>query len=75
MSKSNIKKIKSSDGIVRYVKDGKLHNSEGPALIKPDGTEEYYVNGFKYSKDDFKRLKKSGEGLPWFKQSGVNARY
>ena len=37
-----VKKYTSPDGTVRYVKDGKLHNWDGPALIHPDGKEEFY---------------------------------
>ena len=65
-----VKRFKSPDGTVRYIKDGKLHNAEGPALIHPDGKEEYYLNGFFLTKDDFKKRKKEGVGLPWYK-SGV----
>jgi hypothetical protein len=73
--KVEIKKVKSSDGSVRYVKDGKLHNADGPALIHPDGKEEYYLNGFQYSKDEYKKRKKEGEGLPWYKSSVAKARF
>ena len=34
------KRFTSPDGTVRYIKDGKLHNWEGPALITPEGKEE-----------------------------------
>ena len=27
--------VKSPDGTIRYIKDNKLHKSEGPALIHP----------------------------------------
>ena len=39
-----VKKYTSTDGTVRYMKDGKLHNWEGPAVIYPDGKEEYFIN-------------------------------
>ena len=58
MSTNTIKRYKSPDGTIRYVSDNKLHNPEGPALIHPDGKEEYYVFGIQYSKDDFKKIKK-----------------
>ena len=64
-----VKQFKSPDGTIRYVKDSKLHNSEGPALIHPNGKEEYYLNGIFYTKEDFKKRKKEGTGLPWYKSS------
>ena len=39
------KKYTSPDGTVRHIKDGKLHNWEGPALITPEGKKEYFING------------------------------
>jgi hypothetical protein len=36
---------------------------------------EYYINGLKYSEADWKAAQKDGDGLPWFKQSGINARF
>ena len=75
MSKINVRKITSPDGIVRYIKDGKLHNADGPAVIYPDGKEEYHLNGFQFTKDEFKKRKKEGEGLPWYKSSVAKARF
>ena len=39
MSKIDVRKITSPDGAIRYIKDGKLHNSDGPAVVYPDGKE------------------------------------
>ena len=51
--------------------ENKLHNWEGPALTnKEQKKKEYYLNGILYSFDMWKEIKKSGEGLPWYKQSG-----
>jgi hypothetical protein len=61
------KKITSPDGTIRYIKDGKLHNWEGPALIPLEGKEEYYINGTQHTKDSHKKARKDGVGLPWFK--------
>ena len=48
-----------------------LHNWEGPALINEvQKKKEYYLNGIQYTMDEWKDIKKSGEGLPWYKQSG-----
>jgi hypothetical protein len=63
------KQYTSPDGTIRHIKDGKLHNWEGPALITPEGKEEYFINGFEHTKDEWKKAKKSGIGLPWFKSS------
>lgn len=75
MSKIDVRKITSSDGVVRYIKDGKLHNADGPAVVYPDGKEEYHLNGFQFTKDEFKKRKKEGEGLPWYKNSSTKARH
>ena len=51
--------------------ENKLHNWEGPALINEEQKKkEYYLNGIQYTMDEWKDIKKSGEGLPWYKQSG-----
>jgi hypothetical protein len=63
------KKYTSTDGTVRYMKDGKLHNWEGPAVIHPNGKKEYYINGFQHDKDSHHKAKRDGVGLPWFKSS------
>jgi len=65
----------TSGGVTRYIKNGKLHNTEGPAVIYADGKVEYYLNGFKFSKEDFKKRKREGTGLPFYKQSGSKMRH
>ena len=51
--------------------ENKLHNWEGPALInEKQKLKEYYLNGIIYDYDMWNEIKKSGEGLPWYKQSG-----
>ena len=51
--------------------ENKLHNWDGPALInKGQKKKEYYLNGIIYDYDMWNEIKKSGEGLPWYKQSG-----
>jgi len=69
------RKIKTPEGNIMYVHEGKLHNWDGPALIKADGSEEYYLNGIKYSKDKWKEFNKNKSGLPYYKQSGFKARF
>ena len=52
--------------------ENKLHNWEGPALInEKQKKKEYYLNGIIYDYDMWNEIKKSGEGLPWYKQSGM----
>jgi hypothetical protein len=46
---------------------GKLHNPDGPALIHPDGKQEYYINGIMMDKERHKETKRLSNGLPWFK--------
>ena len=51
--------------------ENKLHCWDGPALInEKQKKKEYYLNGIIYDFDMWKEIKKSGEGLPWYKQSG-----
>jgi hypothetical protein len=67
------RKVKTSDGSVRYVFDGKLHNWEGPALI-PEGNmrkREYYLYGIKFSEIEWKERCKQREGLPWYKSGAA----
>ena len=65
----------STDGRTITYFDGKLHNWDGPALITPEGREEYYINGTQHSKDSHKKAKKDGVGLPWYKSSVAKARF
>lgn len=69
------KKYTSPDGTVRYMKDGKLHNWEGPALIPTEGKEEYYINGTQHTKDSHKKARKDGIGLPWYKSGVAKQRF
>jgi hypothetical protein len=56
------------------MKDGKLHNWEGPAMIHPTGKKEYFINGSQLTKDGWEKAKKDGVGLPWFKSGLGNIR-
>ena len=71
------RKLKTADGTIMYMFDGKLHNWEGPALI-PQGDNrkrEYYLNGIKMTQEQWKEALKGREGLPWYKGSGAKARF
>jgi hypothetical protein len=70
-----IKRVKSPDGVIRYIKDKKLHNPDGPAVIYPDGKEEYYLNGILYTQDAHKKAKKDTTGLPWYKNGSTKTRH
>ena len=51
--------------------ENKLHNWKGPALVNEEQKlKEYYLNGIIYDFEKWKEIKKAGEGLPWYKQSG-----
>ena len=71
------RKITTSDGTIMFMFDGKLHNWDGPALI-PQGNNrlrEYYLNGIKYTEEEWKERLRTREGLPWYKGSGAQARF
>ena len=70
-----VKKYTSTEGVVRYMKDGKLHNWEGPALITPEGKKEYFINGTQHTKDSHKKARKDGVGLPWYKSGVAKQRF
>lgn len=55
--------------------DGKFHNLEGPAIEYSGDPKknEYYVFGKKYTKDEFKKMKKEQNGIPWVKKAGAHA--
>jgi hypothetical protein len=70
------KKLKTPDGTIAYYWDNKLHNWEGPALI-PSGNmrlREYYLYGIQKTEEEWKEAKRSGQGLPWYKDPRFKAR-
>lgn len=71
------RKITTADGTIMFMFDGKLHNWDGPAVI-PQGNNrlrEYYLNGIKYTEEEWKERLRTREGLPWYKGSGAQARF
>jgi hypothetical protein len=40
-------KVITNDGNENYVLNGQLHREDGPAVIRPDGTREWWVHGKK----------------------------
>lgn len=68
------KLIITEDKTKRYVWEGKLHNWDGPSIIYSNGKKEYYLHGMPLTEKEWKARRKERSGLPWFKQSGTNAR-
>jgi len=69
------RQYRSPDGTIRYIKDSKLHNWDGPALI-PEGNvrkAEYFIFGIPYTKEQFEDIKKHNNGLPWYKQASTKS--
>jgi hypothetical protein len=72
---SETKRLKTQDGSIVYSLDGKMHNWDGPAYI-PQGNKrasEYWLFGFKYTKDQFEDRKKDCNGVPFHKTSAGKA--
>ena len=70
------KKLRTPEGTIAYYWDGKLHNWEGPALI-PEGNNrlrEYYIYGIKHTEEGWNEARRSGKGLPWYKDPRFKAR-
>ena len=40
-------------------------------LDKKQRVKEYYLNGIKYSEEDWKAIRKGREGLPWYKNPAM----
>jgi hypothetical protein len=42
----------SEDGTIEYLlPDERRHREDGPAVIRPNGSEEYWINGFAHRED------------------------
>jgi len=74
-----IKTIETKDGTVcHYINiNGKniFHSWDGPAFI-PLGNKklaEYYVYGFRKTKEEWEFYKKDGDGLPFYKTAAGKA--
>ena len=54
MKKETLTVEKNSNGTIRYRNaDGKLHNSNGAAIIYSDRSKSYYINGKPLNKTEF----------------------
>ena len=63
------RRLKTKDGTIAYYCLGKMHNWDGPAYI-PQGSKrygDYYLFGFKMSKDEWLDRKKDVHGVPFHK--------
>lgn len=63
------RKITTKDGTIIHLWGNKMHSFEGPAFI-PKGNKklaEYYIFGFKKTKDEWLEAKKSQNGVPYYK--------
>ena len=73
------KKIKSREAIHHLFREQgkenwKHHNSEGPAIeFLNSNKKEYYLFGFQKTAEEFKDIKSSREGLPWYKNPSMKA--
>ena len=69
------RKLTKPDGTIAYTWDGKMHNWEGPALIPEGNTRkaEYYLYGFKMSKDEWGETRRQREGVPFYKNQSMKA--
>jgi len=75
MEKSELRKITTKDGTIMYTWNNKLHNWDKPALVKADGTKEYYLHGIQMTEKDWKARRKEREGLPFYKTGNANVRF
>ena len=76
---SETKRIKTQDGSIVYsidIEDKNLmHNWDGPAYI-PQGNKraaEYWLFGFKYTKDQWEDRKKDVNGVPFYKTAAAKS--
>lgn len=68
-----LRKEVSADGYIQYYnKDDQLHRINGPAVISPNGNEEWWING-ELHKEDGPAVKYSSGTLAWF-QNGLKHR-
>jgi len=69
------KRLKTEDGSIVHYWLNKMHNWDGPAYI-PQGNKraaEYWLFGFKYTKDQWEDRKKDINGQPFYKTAAGKA--
>lgn len=50
---NSVQRNVSPNGTVTFFYRGKLHNEEGPAVIKEDGTKHWFIDGIELTEDQF----------------------
>ncbi len=67
------KRTKTPDGTIAHHLDGKVHNWEGPALIRKGvyRQREYYIYGIYHTEDEWKEVKREKNGVPWYKNPAM----
>ena len=56
--------FKTIEGDTITLFDNKPHNWEGPAIVRADGSEEYYLYGKQLSLYEWKEVQRDRIGLP-----------
>ena len=72
---ADTKQIRTADGSIVHSWMGKMHCWEGPAYT-PQGNKrisEYWLFGFKYTKDQWEDRKKDVNGVPFHKTAAARA--
>ena len=70
--------IKTPDGLKITFFDNKFHNWDGPAIRYPSYMKqkpEYYLYGFKKTRDEWMELRKDRNGVPPDKNPQVQSRF
>jgi hypothetical protein len=57
------------DGIQRYFRDGKVHNSYGPAIIDAYGNKYWYLNGKDITYEVYCWMRNNNITYPWDKET------
>ena len=55
----------------KYYRNGKLHRDDGPAIIRPDGTQEWYKEG-KLHRDDGPAIVYISGVKYWYKEGKIH---
>ncbi|MHB8220768.1 MAG: hypothetical protein ACYDHU_10685 [Acidimicrobiales bacterium] len=62
----------SEDGIVAHYVAGRLHRIDGPALVIPDGTEEWYLDGHLHRTDGGPAVTTGDGSLYWYEHGRLH---
>jgi hypothetical protein len=69
------KRLRTPEGMVVYYWNGRIHNHDDAAIIHPDGKKEYYLFGFKYTKEEWLDRKREEKGIPPAKDPKYDTRF